>query len=127
MFLPIPSQGNDEFMEEVWALRQRVLGLPDEYFVMLVGNILTEDAIPTYETMVNRWDGVRDETGSSLCPWEIWTRAWITEENLHGDLLQTYIYLSGRVDMMMIEKTLQYMIGVGMVIVVLITISYTIV
>ncbi|KAF3633538.1 hypothetical protein FXO38_23123 [Capsicum annuum] len=37
-FLPDASQGADGFMEEVWALRQRVSGLCDEYFVMLVRN-----------------------------------------------------------------------------------------
>ncbi|XP_055818737.1 stearoyl-[acyl-carrier-protein] 9-desaturase 6, chloroplastic-like [Solanum dulcamara] len=113
-FLPNPSQGFDEFMEEVRALRQRVLGLSDEYFVMLVGNMLAEDSLPTYQTIINTWDGVRDETGSSSCPWAIWTRAWAAEENRHGDLLRTYIYLSGRVDMMMIEKTMQYTIRAGM-------------
>ncbi|KAK6802752.1 hypothetical protein RDI58_000535 [Solanum bulbocastanum] len=76
--------------------------------------MITEDALPTYQTMFNRWDGVHDETGSSPCPWAIWTRAWTTEENHHGGLLRTYIYLSGRVDMMIIEKTLQYTIRAGM-------------
>ncbi|XP_015088089.1 stearoyl-[acyl-carrier-protein] 9-desaturase 6, chloroplastic-like [Solanum pennellii] len=113
-FLPDPSQGFDRFNEEVCALRQRVLGLPDEYFVMLVGNMLGEDSLPTYQTMINTWDGVRDETGSSSCPWAIWTRSWAAKENRHGDLLRTYIYLSGRVDMMMIDKTTQYMIRAGM-------------
>ncbi|MCD7452087.1 Stearoyl-[Datura stramonium] len=113
-FLPDPSQGPDGFTEEVRALRQRVLELPNEYFVMLVGNMLAEDSLPTFQTMINMWDGVRDETASSLCPWAIWTRAWAAEENRHGDLLRTYIYLSGRVDMMMVEKTMQYSIGAGM-------------
>ncbi|XP_060214893.1 stearoyl-[acyl-carrier-protein] 9-desaturase 6, chloroplastic-like [Lycium barbarum] len=113
-FLPDPSQGPDKFEEEVRSLRQRVLGLSDEYFVMLVGNMLTEDALPTYQTVLNTWDGVRDETGSSPCPWAIWTRSWTAEENRHGDLLRTYLYLSGRVDMLMIEKTVQYSIGAGM-------------
>ncbi|XP_006357932.1 stearoyl-[acyl-carrier-protein] 9-desaturase 6, chloroplastic-like [Solanum tuberosum] len=112
-FLPDPSQGPDVFVEEVRALRQRVLGLSDEYLVMLVGNMLTEDALPTYQTFVNTFDGVRDETASSPCPWAIWTRAWSAEENRHGDLLRTYLYLSGRVDMLMVEKTLQYSIGAG--------------
>ncbi|XP_059299078.1 stearoyl-[acyl-carrier-protein] 9-desaturase 6, chloroplastic-like [Lycium ferocissimum] len=114
-FLPDPSQGPDKFEEEVRSLRQRVLGLSDEYFVMLVGNMLTEDALPTYQTVFNTWDGVRDETGSSPCPWAIWIRSWTAEENRHGDLLRTYLYLSGRVDMLMIEKTLQYLIGAGMI------------
>ncbi|KAK4718653.1 hypothetical protein R3W88_016991 [Solanum pinnatisectum] len=112
-FLPDPSQGPEQFEEEVRALRQRTSRLSDEYFVMLVGNMLTEDALPTYQTLINTWDGVRDETGSSPCPWAIWTRAWSAEENRHGDLLRTYLYLSGRVDMLMVDKTLQYSIGAG--------------
>ncbi|KAG6393634.1 hypothetical protein SASPL_147878 [Salvia splendens] len=55
-------------------------------------------------------DGVRDETGASLTPWAVWT----AEENRHGDLLNKYLYLSGRVDMKQIEKTVQYLIGSGM-------------
>ncbi|KAH0768471.1 hypothetical protein KY285_004342 [Solanum tuberosum] len=76
-FLPDASQGPDGFIEEVRALRQRVLGFSDEYFVILVANMLAE-------------------------------------ENRHGDLLRTYIYLSGRVDMMMIEKTMQYTLRAGL-------------
>uniref|UniRef100_A0A7N0TWT6 Acyl-[acyl-carrier-protein] desaturase n=1 Tax=Kalanchoe fedtschenkoi TaxID=63787 RepID=A0A7N0TWT6_KALFE len=44
----------------------------------------------------------------------MWTRAWTAEENRHGDLLNKYLYLSGRVDMRQIEKTIQYLIGSGM-------------
>ncbi|KAI6696006.1 hypothetical protein NL676_023716 [Syzygium grande] len=76
--------------------------------------MITEEALPTYQTMLNTLDGVRDETASSLTPWAIWTRAWTAEENRHGDLLNKYLYLSGRVDMKRIEKTIQYLIGAGM-------------
>nr|GFB37791.1 stearoyl-ACP desaturase-like protein 3 [Tanacetum cinerariifolium] len=64
--------------------------------------------------MLNTLDGVRDETGASLTPWVIWTRAWTAEENRHGDLLHTYLYLYGRVDMRQIQKTTQCLIGSGM-------------
>ncbi|KAK0580344.1 hypothetical protein LWI29_000880 [Acer saccharum] len=63
---------------------------------------------------MNSLDGVRDKTGASLSPWAIWIRAWTAEENKHGDLLNKYLYLSGRVDMKQIEKTIQYLIGSGM-------------
>jgi acyl-[acyl-carrier-protein] desaturase len=89
--------------------------LPDEYFVVLVGDMITEEALPTYQTMINTLDGVRDETGASSDPWAMWTRTWTAEENRHGDLLGKYLYLSGRVDMRMVEKTVQYLIGSGMV------------
>ncbi|CAN1175930.1 Stearoyl-[acyl-carrier-protein] 9-desaturase 6, chloroplastic [Linum perenne] len=113
-FLPDPSLSVAEFSDEVRLLRERTAELPDEYFVVLVGDMITEDALPTYETMINTLDGVRDETGASQSPWALWTRAWTAEENRHGDLLRTFLYLSGRVDMRMVEKTVQYLIGSGM-------------
>ncbi|KAF2566211.1 hypothetical protein F2Q68_00028366, partial [Brassica cretica] len=43
--------------------------------------------LPTYQTMLNTLDGVRDESGASPTSWAVWTRAWTAEENRHGDLL----------------------------------------
>ncbi|XP_062097555.1 stearoyl-[acyl-carrier-protein] 9-desaturase 6, chloroplastic-like [Humulus lupulus] len=113
-FLPDPAKPKEEFFDQVRALRDRTVELPDEYFVVLVGDMITEDALPTYQTMINTLDGVKDETGASSSPWAQWTRAWTAEENRHGDLLRTYLYLTGRVDMVMIERTVQYLIGAGM-------------
>ncbi|XP_077253007.1 stearoyl-[acyl-carrier-protein] 9-desaturase, chloroplastic-like isoform X1 [Tasmannia lanceolata] len=111
-FLPDPvSEG---FYEQVKELRERAKEIPDDYFVCLVGDMITEEALPTYHTMVNTLDSVRDETGGSLTSWAIWTREWTAEENRHGDLLNKYLFLSGRVDMRQIEKTIQYLIGSGM-------------
>lgn len=111
-FLPDPS--SEGFYEEVKELRERAKEIPDDYFVCLVGDMVTEEALPTYQTMLNTLDGVRDETGASPTAWAVWTRAWTAEENRHGDLLNKYMYLSGRVDMRQIEKTIQYLIGSGM-------------
>lgn len=111
-FLPDPT--SDGFHDQVTELRERAKELPDDYFVVLVGDMITEEALPTYQTMLNTLDGVRDETGASLTPWAVWTRAWTAEENRHGDLLNKYLYLCGRVDMRQIEKTIQYLIGSGM-------------
>ncbi|KAL6321074.1 hypothetical protein AAG906_012067 [Vitis piasezkii] len=100
-----PRSRSNAFSEQVRELRDRTAELPDEYFVVLVGDMITEDALPTYQTMINTLDGVRDETGASASPWAKWTRSWMAEENRHGDLLRTYLYLSGRVDIRMIERT----------------------
>lgn len=112
-FLPDPA--SDGFHDQVKELRQRAKEIPDDYLVVLVGDMITEEALPTYQTMLNTLDGVRDETGASPSPWAVWTRAWTAEENRHGDLLNKYLYLTGRVDMRQIEKTIQYLIGSGMV------------
>ena len=57
-------------------LRKRCEGVPPEYFVVLVGDMITEEALPTYMAMLNTLDGVRDETGSDPTPWGRWTR-WV--------------------------------------------------
>ncbi|KAK1276657.1 hypothetical protein QJS04_geneDACA010086 [Acorus gramineus] len=93
-FLPEPS--SDGFIEEVDELRSRAKELPDEYLVCLVGDMITEEALPTYQTMLNTADGVRDETGASLTSWAVWTRAWTAEENRHGDLLNKYLIRSNQ-------------------------------
>ncbi|KVI10906.1 stearoyl-[acyl-carrier-protein] 9-desaturase 6, chloroplastic-like [Cynara cardunculus var. scolymus] len=113
-FLPNSSQPFDQFITEVQTLRDWSAMLPDDYLVVLIGNMITEEALPSYETQLNTYDGIRDETGADTSPWATWTRAWTAEENRHGDLLRTYLYLSGRVDMLMIERTIQNLIASGM-------------
>ena len=50
-------------------LRKRTESLPDDYLVVLVGDMITEEALPTYMAMLNTLDGVRDETGAAPTPW----------------------------------------------------------
>jgi len=45
--------------------------------------------------------------------WSKWVRQWTGEENRHGDLLNKYLYLSGRVNMKEVEITTQYLINDG--------------
>ncbi|KAL7176757.1 hypothetical protein ACSBR2_030162 [Camellia fascicularis] len=111
-FLPDPT--SDGFYDQVEELRQRAKELPDEYLVVLVGDMITEEAPPTYQATLNNHDAIEDETGSSMTPWAVWIRGWTAEENRHGDLLNKYLYLSGRVDIRQVEKTIQYLIGSGM-------------
>ncbi|KAK9672170.1 hypothetical protein RND81_12G081700 [Saponaria officinalis] len=111
-FLPDPA--SEGFHEQVKELRERAKEIPDDHYIALVGDMITEEALPTYQTMLNTLDGVRDETGASPTSWAIWTRAWTAEENRHGDLLNKYLYLTGRVNMRAVEKTIQYLIGSGM-------------
>ncbi|XP_073132305.1 stearoyl-[acyl-carrier-protein] 9-desaturase, chloroplastic-like [Henckelia pumila] len=110
----LPDSASEGFEDEVKELRERTKEIPDECFVSLVGNMITEEALPTYQTFLNTLDGIGDETAASSTPWAIWIRGWTAEENRHGDLLNRYLYLSGRVDTKQIEKTIQYLIGSGM-------------
>jgi acyl-[acyl-carrier-protein] desaturase len=81
--------------------------------VVLVGNIVTEEALPSYQTAFNRYQGVADQTGVDQHPWARWSRAWTAEEKRHGDVTRAYVYLSGRVDLRSLEDTVQHLLRNG--------------
>lgn len=109
----LPDMAASDWREKVAELRKAALTLSDEVLVVLVGNIVTEEALPSYQTWLNRTHGLRDETGASPSPWGQWTRGWTAEENRHGELLNKYLYLSGRVNMRSVEVTTQHLIRNG--------------
>ncbi|KAK9806086.1 hypothetical protein WJX72_000534 [[Myrmecia] bisecta] len=110
----LPDSMTDEYEEQVAELRRSARELPDDYLVALAGDMITEEALPSYMNMLNTLEKTRDESGADPTPWARWTRAWTAEENRHGDLLNKYMYLSGRVDMRAVEVTIQNLIGSGL-------------
>ena len=109
----LPDMADRDWREKVNKLREMALTLSDEVLVVLVGNLVTEEALPSYQTSLNRYEEVKDETGASSNPWALWVRGWTAEENRHGELLNKYLYLSGRVNMRSVEITTQYLIKNG--------------
>ncbi|WP_445954969.1 acyl-ACP desaturase [Yeosuana sp.] len=107
-FLP-NSEGNN-FFEEVREIRELSQELPYDFWVVLVGDMITEEALPTYESWLMDVEGVGQVERNG---WSKWVRQWTGEENRHGDVLNKYLYLSGRVNMKEIEKTTQYLITDG--------------
>ncbi len=107
-FLPDATQ--DTFFEEVRLLRESTRELPYDYMAILIGDTITEEALPTYESWLMDMEGV--EQGKST-GWSQWIRAWTAEENRHGDLLNKFLYLSGRVNMRAMEISTQYLIADG--------------
>jgi acyl-[acyl-carrier-protein] desaturase len=88
--------------------------VPDSVLVSLIGNMITEEALPSYQTFFNLLEGVNEERNiASTRPWVRWSRLWTAEENRHGELLNKYLYLSGRVDMNAVEKTIQQLLYNG--------------
>lgn len=109
--LPDLTAGN--WHEALQRLRHAAQGLSDDILVVLVGDTITEEALPSYQSMLNRYQGIGDQTGASDSPWARWVRGWTAEENRHGELLNTYLYLSGRVDMRAVQLTTQHLIRNG--------------
>src|SRR5438105_2128653 len=98
-------------MERLQAFREPAQQLNDEILVVLVADMITEEALPSYSISLNLL--ARDPTGTSADPWAKWMRGWTAEENRHGDLLNAYLRLTGRVDMRAIEVTIHHLLNNG--------------
>ena len=106
----LPDATRDTFFQEVKDLQENAKGLSYDLVAVLIGDTITEEALPTYESWLCMVEGVsRDEQGG----WMKWVRHWTAEENRHGDLLNKYLYLSGRVNMRAMEVSTQYLIADG--------------
>jgi acyl-[acyl-carrier-protein] desaturase len=107
----LPDSSKDNFAEELKTLQESCRDLPYDYLAVLVGDCITEEALPTYESWLMDIQGI-----TKLEPegWAKWLRYWTAEENRHGDLLNKYLYLSGRVNMRQMEVSMQYLIADGM-------------
>lgn len=109
----LPDLASDDWLQQTKDLREAAEGIPDEVFVVLVGDMVTEEALPTYQTLLNTFEGCDDPIGTTDSAWARWSRGWTSEENRHGDLLNKYLYLSGKTDMRAIEVTIQHLITSG--------------
>lgn len=109
----LPDLDKEGWEDDIKQLREMASELPDEVMIVLVGDMVTEEALPTYQTLLNTFEGCDDPTGDSDSPWAKWSRGWTSEENRHGDLLNKYLYLTGKCDMRAIEVTIQHLITSG--------------
>lgn len=109
----LPDMSHEDWQPKISALRQMTAGISDEVLAVLVGNTITEEALPAYQTSLSRIHGLSDETGAGQSAWAVWMRGWTAEEKRHGDLLSKYLYLSGRVNTRSIEVTTQHLIRNG--------------
>lgn len=107
----LPDLSSPDWIEEMQRFREPAQAISDEVLVVLVADMITEEALPNYAIALNLL--ARDNEGSSSTPWAIWSRGWTSEENRHGDLLNAYLRLTGRVNMPAIERTIHHLISRG--------------
>jgi len=107
----LPDSRDDNFIEKVREIKELSRELNYDLVVVLIGDTITEEALPTYESWLMNVEGV-DQDGNN--GWSKWVRAWSSEENRHGDLLNKYLYMSGRVNMRQLEISTQYLITDGL-------------
>jgi acyl-[acyl-carrier-protein] desaturase len=107
----LPDLSAPDWREQIESFRAPAEQLSDEVLVVLVGDMVTEEALPSYSVSLNLI--AEDVEGVSQEPWALWLRGWTSEENRHGDLLNAFLRLTGRVDMRAIEVTVHHLLNNG--------------
>ncbi len=106
----LPESSAENFTAQIKELQEQCKELPYDYLAVLVGDVITEEALPTYESWLMDVEGITKHEPQG---WAKWIRMWTAEENRHGDLLNKYLYLSGRVNMRQMEISTQHLIADG--------------
>ena len=106
----LPESGSPGFFDEVLEIQELAKEMDYDLWAVLIGDTITEEALPTYEAWLMDLEGVDQEGRNG---WSKWVRGWTAEENRHGDLLNKYLYLSGRVNMREMEISTHHLISDG--------------
>lgn len=106
----LPDLEAGDWRERLGAWRDEARALSDPVLVVLVGDMVTEEALPSYSVSLNQ---LAEDSGRDEKPWARWLRGWTAEENRHGDLLNAFLRLTGRVDMRAVELTVHYLLSRG--------------
>tara|TARA_R110002072_G_scaffold302860_2_gene489207 strand:+ start:1516 stop:2502 length:987 start_codon:yes stop_codon:yes gene_type:complete len=106
----LPDPRDPSFLYEIEELQELAKEMSYDLFAVLIGDTITEEALPTYEAWLMDIEGVNS---TSDIGWAKWIRSWTAEENRHGDLLNRYLYLSGRVNMRELEVSTHHLISDG--------------
>lgn len=107
----LPDLRAEDWSERLARFRESSQGLSDDLLVVLVGGMVTEEALPNYTVSLEQI--APNPTGTDPDPWARWLRGWTAEENRHGDLLNAYLRLTGRVDLRSVERTVHHLIAKG--------------
>lgn len=106
----LPLTSDDTFVEDLKEIQEVAQNHSYDLMAVLVADTITEEALPTYETWLAGMTGVSQGQDNI---WMKWLRSWTAEENRHGDVLNRYLYLCGRINMREFEASTQYLIVDG--------------
>jgi len=106
----LPLTSDVSFIQDLKTIQEQAANLSYDLLAVLVVDTITEEALPTYETWLAGLTGI-DQVENNA--WMKWIRGWTAEENRHGDALNRYLYLCGRINMREFEASTQYLIRDG--------------
>jgi acyl-[acyl-carrier-protein] desaturase len=61
----LPDMTSEGWSESIRVFRDRAKALPNDLLVVLIGDMITEEALPSYQTWLNKLKGVTDYSGAS--------------------------------------------------------------
>ncbi len=100
-----------DYHRDLSQMREESRALSDDLLVALVGDMVTEEALPNYSARLAVM--LPDPTGVADDPWSVWQRGWSAEEDQHGAALHQYLLLTGRVDMSAVSRSIYSLIRNG--------------
>lgn len=106
-----PAQGLPDFGHPGWEgkihkLQEYAAGVPSSFFIVLIGNMITEEALPNYKTALDKIAATGNLSGADGTPWAEWSCGWTAEEDRHGSVLRDYLSYTGRADMVAVDKSI---------------------
>ena len=66
----LPNSQQETFYDEVTEIRELAKELPYDFWVVLVGDTITEEALPTYESWLMDVEGINQHDGGTA--WSRW-------------------------------------------------------
>jgi acyl-[acyl-carrier-protein] desaturase len=127
--VPLRSVTAMKGVEKVWQpsdlltvemrdeVRRQINKLSPELLIVLIGDTLTEEGLPTYTSRLFTTQGQPTETGdphSENRPLAQWFRNWTAEEARHGTVLDRLLFMADRVNQKAYEGSKQLLLQDGM-------------
>ena len=83
-FIPTEERMKEDQASTKIKLKERARGIKDQVRVALAINLLTEEGLPHFHTLLTKYLG-----DNSF--WAKWTNMWTAEEDRHGNVIRDYV------------------------------------
>lgn len=109
----LPDIGSEGWEDRIRSFRDQECGVSNALLVCVIAHGVTEENLPSYLSRLQMFDGFRDRSGVDETPWAQGSREWTSQEYPHGRGIMKYLELTGRVNMVAVERTNQNTIRNG--------------
>lgn len=109
----LPDMTAKDAIDQLQEFRKHAQNVPDDVLVTLVANMITEEALPSYHSWLANLEHGFDPSGVGDGGLACWIRGWVAEEKRHGDVLATYLFATGRVNLKAVEITIHNLLRNG--------------